>query len=72
MNKFEKYFRIAFTALGVMCLWSLIIGLPLWILWNLVMHDVFGLPHISFWQAVGIQLIASLLFKSNTTINKTK
>lgn len=58
-----KWFETTMVIIGVFCALALLLGLPLWILWNLVMPDVFNLPHISFWQAVGLQLIASLLFK---------
>ena len=34
------------------------------LLWNWVMVGVFSLPVISFWIAVGISLLISLLFKS--------
>ena len=31
-------------------------------LWNAVIADVFGLPGISFWQAVGLFILAKLFF----------
>ncbi len=31
-------------------------------LWNLLMPEIFGLPHISFWQAVGLLSLSWLLF----------
>lgn len=40
------------------------LGLPLMILWNLVMPDVFGLSEISFLQAVGLNLICGILFRT--------
>jgi hypothetical protein len=61
----KEHFEKFAVVVGVICLVALITGLPLWILWNLVMPDVFDLPHITFWQAVGLQLIASLLFKNS-------
>ena len=50
---------------GLLILAYLLFGLPLMILWNLLMPDIFGLPQIGFWQACGLQLMAGLLFKSN-------
>jgi hypothetical protein len=67
-----KWFETTMTIIGVICILALLLGLPLWILWNLVMPDVFGLPHITFWQAVGMQLIASLLFKDYQYFNTKK
>jgi hypothetical protein len=51
--------------IGLLILACLLFGLPLQILWNLLMPEIFGLPYISFWQACGLQLMAALLFKSN-------
>lgn len=48
---------------------ALLIGGPLWLLWNWLMPDIFGLPHITFWQAVGLNLLSSILFKPTITNN---
>lgn len=72
-EKIEEIFKSVMTLIGLLCLAALIIGLPLWLLWNAVIPDVFGLPHISFWQAVGLNLIANILFKTmSLSSNKTK
>jgi len=55
---------------GILILACLLFGLPLQILWNLLMPELFSLPYITFWQACGLQLLASLLFKSNINLNK--
>jgi hypothetical protein len=57
---------------GILILACLLFGLPLQILWNLLMPAIFGLPYITFWQACGLQLMAALLFKSNINIDKNK
>jgi hypothetical protein len=31
-------------------------------LWNTLMPDIFGLPHLNYWQATGIMLLARILF----------
>lgn len=51
---------------------ALLIGGPLWLLWNWLMPTIFGLPYITFWQAVGLNLLATILFKSNVNVNKNK
>lgn len=48
---------------------ALLIGGPLWLLWNWLMPDIFGLPHITFWQAVGLNLLCSILFKPTISNN---
>lgn len=42
---------------------ALLIGGPLWLLWNWLMPTIFGLPLITFWEAVGLNLMATILFK---------
>jgi hypothetical protein len=39
-----------------------IIGLITVALWNALMPRIFGLPAISFWQALGLLLLSRLLF----------
>jgi len=40
----------------------------MWI-WNLVMPDVFGLKPITLWQALGILILASILFGGHRVVN---
>ena len=49
--------------IGVLMLGILLLGAPLMLLWNWLMPEIFGLPYIGFWQACGLQLVATLLFK---------
>jgi hypothetical protein len=49
--------------LGIIILAVLLFGAPLMLLWNWLMPEIFGLPYIGFWQACGLQLLATLLFK---------
>ena len=48
--------------MAIVSLVCLLLGLPLMLLWNWLMPIIFGLPEISFWQAVGLNLLASILF----------
>ncbi len=49
--------------IGILILVILLLGGPLMILWDWLMPTLFGLPEITFWQACGLQLLATLLFK---------
>ena len=40
----------------------------MWI-WNLVMPDVFGVKQITLWQALGILILASILFGGHRMVN---
>lgn len=37
-------------------------------LWNTTMPDVFGLKSLTFWQALKIMLISTILFGGGTTV----
>jgi len=58
----EKSLKI----LAIICLIALITGLPLMLLWNWLMPMIFGLPILSFWQAIGLNFMASILFGKTT------
>jgi hypothetical protein len=58
------------TVVGLLILVVMLLGLPLQILWNWLMPSIFGLKYITFWEAVGLNTIASILFKSNINIKK--
>ena len=53
--------------IGVLMLAMILFGGPLMLLWNWLMPTIFGLTEITFWQACGLQLLATILFKSVTT-----
>lgn len=59
---------LAFIA--IVALICILLGLPLMLLWNWLMPELFNLPQIDFWQAVGLQLLATLLFKNTNTSSK--
>ncbi len=51
---------------GLLMLAMILFGGPLMILWNWLMPTIFGLTEITFWQACGLQLLATILFKSTS------
>jgi hypothetical protein len=46
---------------------GLLIMFPLMWLWNWLMPTLFHLPTITIWQAWGLSVLSSLLFKSSVT-----
>ena len=64
-NKVKKVVTIIFWvilgAIGITAL-ALLFGYVVMLLWNWLMPAIFGLGIISFWQAVGIIILAKLLF----------
>jgi len=53
--------------LGTLAFLALLLGLPLMLLWNWLMPLIFGLPTITFWQACGLNILSTILFKSNVS-----
>lgn len=49
---------------------SIIGVIPVFLLWNWLMPTLFGLPIITFWQALGLSLLSGFLFKNSTVTNK--
>ena len=50
---------------------ALIVALPTMWLWNWLMPDLFGLRTIDFWQALGINILSGILFKSSSSSSKS-
>lgn len=65
-NSFETFAAI----IGVIAIVIVILGYPLMLLWNWLMPFIFGLPEITFWQAIGLNLLSTILFKSTTIKSK--
>ena len=64
MKTFLEVFLVAILTLGFV---ALILGLPLMWLWNWIMPELFYLNTITFWQAVGLNLLTGILFRSSYT-----
>ncbi len=45
-------------------------SLPVMLLWNWLMPEIFGLTTITFWQAVGLSLLANCLTKGGSSSSK--
>jgi hypothetical protein len=67
--KTEETITRVLLALGVIALLGILLGLPLQLLWNWLMPIIFNLPTITFWQAMGLNIMASILFKDNSIKN---
>jgi hypothetical protein len=58
------------SVIGILILAVVLLGYPTMLLWNWLMPDLFSLPYITFWQACGINLLASILFKPTINIKQ--
>ena len=53
---------IALAVTGLLAL-AAALGAALMLLWNWLMPEIFGLPSITYWQALGLLVLCHLLFK---------
>jgi hypothetical protein len=67
----EKAVLILVTVVGTLVLVGFILGFPLMFLWNWLMPMLFNLPTITFWQAVGLNLLSGILFNKTNFNNKS-
>lgn len=54
----------------VILVMSLLFAFPIMWLWNWLMPVIFGLIKITFWQALGVNLLCGILFKNINSISK--
>lgn len=52
---------------GVIALIAVLMGFPLMLLWNALLPGLFGIKTISFWQAIGINLLTGIMFRSHSS-----
>ena len=62
----EKVLGVILLVIGGIALVTLLLGWPLMLLWNWLMPILFGLPIITFWQAVGLNMLSTIIFKSQS------
>ena len=56
--------------IGLLFLSAVILAFPTMFLWNWLMPDIFGVVKIDLYQAMGINFLSNILFKSNVTIKR--
>ena len=61
-NKYLKLLVFAPVGIAGLALFTFICGEIVRRLWNWLLPALFGLPAISFWQAVGLLVLARILF----------
>jgi hypothetical protein len=67
----KNNFEAVMYVIGLVILLVILLGMPLQLLWNWLMPNLFDLPYISFWQAVGLNLLATILFRPTINIKKS-
>ena len=57
---------IALIAVGVVVS-AVLTGVPLWLLWNWLCPQLFGLPTVTLIEAFGLASLAGILFRSSSS-----
>ncbi len=57
--------------LVILCVFSAIPAIVLWLVWGPVAVEAFHLPVLSFWQCWGLLIICGLLIKSHVNVDKS-
>jgi len=70
MNNIIETTGSILAAILLIVLVAAILGFPLMWLWNWLMPGIFNLPEITFWQALGLNALSTILIKP--TLNTKK
>lgn len=68
-NKMETLVKILGVT-GLVVVVAVLMALPTMWLWNWLMPTIFGLIKIGFWQALGLNLLAGILFQKSSSSSK--
>ena len=66
MTQLSEAIETLLAAILVVVLVAVILGFPLMWLWNWLMPGIFNLPEITFFQALGLNALSTILFKQQT------
>ena len=62
IRKAQKFFLWTVVGLTLVVVMGLVLGYLVQLLWNVTLAEMFGLPTISLWQAIGLFILAKLFF----------
>ena len=72
MEKFLIAIGAIVTGLFIVVIAACILALPTMWLWNWLMPNLFGVKTITFLQAMGVNMLTGILFKSSNTTKGEK
>jgi hypothetical protein len=65
-----KSIEAILLVIGLLILSALLMAIPTMLLWNWLLPHLFNIPAITLYEAVGINILSGILFKSNVNIKK--
>lgn len=68
MNLLIKCLGVFLAGIALLTVIALLTALPIMWLWNWLCPELFGLPIIGFWQALGLSLLSGCLFRSSMKV----
>jgi hypothetical protein len=60
MNQDKLNLVVGILFIGLSSL--IVMGAPLMYLWNWIVPSIFGLRYITFWEAIGLNMVAHIIF----------
>ena len=67
MNKTIEAIALFFGTIAIIVV---LLGYPVMLLWNWLMPELFGLYEVTFWQAIGLNILCTILFRPSINIKK--
>lgn len=71
MEKLTKAIGLIIAGIATVAIVILILGFPTMWLWNWLMPEIFGLPTINFWQAIGLMFLSYLILPKTSSNSKS-
>jgi hypothetical protein len=65
-----KSIEALFMVVGLLILSAILLAIPTMVFWNYLMPYVFGLTPITLFQAMALNILSGILFKSSVTVKK--
>jgi Ca2+/H+ antiporter, TMEM165/GDT1 family len=63
MNPNQTAAVVILVIFGI-AIFALLMAIPTFLLWNWLMPTIFGLKEITLWQALGINFLSGIFFKT--------
>ena len=64
MKDFAEILALVLGGVFIVVFFAILSAVPVWLLWNAVVPDIFGLPEINLMQGLALSVLSSCLFKS--------
>ena len=70
MKDFAEILALVLGGVFIVVFFAILSAVPVWLLWNAVVPDIFGLPEITLMQGLALSILSSCLFKSTLSSSK--